>query len=77
MTQVKKVSPADILKRFQKPAAVVPQKTYAELLAEIAKLEKEAAFAMAAETFLDCDYKKVKVSKRIARVPKYARGYTK
>jgi hypothetical protein len=77
MSQVKKVSPADILKQFRKPAAVVPQKTYAELIAEIAKLEKEAAFAMAAETFLDCDYKKVKVSKRIARVPKYARGYTK
>ena len=29
------------------------------------------------DTFLDCDYKKVKISKRVAKVPKYARGYTK
>ena len=77
MSQVKKVSPADILKQFKKPAAVVPTMTYAEIMAKIAKLEKEAAFAMAAETFLDCDYKKVKVSKRVAKVPKYARGITK
>jgi len=76
MSQVKKVSPADILKR-KNPAAVVPTMTYAEIMAKIAKLEKEAAFAMAAETFLDCDYKKVKVSKRVAKVPKYARGITK
>ena len=29
------------------------------------------------ETFLDCDYTKVKVSKRVPKVPKYARGVTK
>lgn len=29
------------------------------------------------ETYLDCDYKKVKVSKRVAKVPKYARQYVK
>jgi hypothetical protein len=28
-------------------------------------------------TFLDCDYKKVKISKRVAKVPKYARSITK
>jgi hypothetical protein len=76
MSQVKKVSPADILKR-KNPAASMPVPTYAEIMAKIAKLEKEAEFAMAAETFLDCDYKKVKISKRVAIVPKYARGYTK
>ena len=29
------------------------------------------------DTFLDCDYKKVKISKRVAKVPKYARSITK
>lgn len=29
------------------------------------------------ETFLDCDYKKIKVSKRIPKTPKWARGYVK
>ena len=29
------------------------------------------------ETFLDCEYTKVKVSKRVPKVPKYARGVTK
>jgi predicted outer membrane protein len=29
------------------------------------------------DTYLDCEYKKVKISKRVARVPKYARGVTK
>ena len=77
MSQVKKVSPADILKSSKNPAASMPVPTYAEIMAKIAKLEKEAEFAMAAETFLDCDYKKVKVSKRVAMVPKYARGITK
>lgn len=76
MSQVKKITAAEILKK-KNPAATLPTKSYAELMTEIAKLEKLAAFAMADETFLDCDYKKVKVSKRVAKVPKYARGYTK
>ena len=33
------------------------------LLKKIAKLEAEAAFRMAYETFLDCDSSKVKVAK--------------
>ena len=70
-------SPADILKSFRNPAATMPKRSLADIEKEIAKLEKLAAIAMADETFLDCDYKKVKVSKRIAKVPKYARGYTK
>lgn len=74
---LKPMSPADILKGFKNPKATMPEPTYAEIMAKIAKLEKEAAFAMASETFLDCDYKKVKISKRVAMVPKYARGITK
>jgi hypothetical protein len=29
------------------------------------------------DTFLDCDYAKVKISKRVAKVPKYARSVTR
>ena len=29
------------------------------------------------ETFLDCEFKKVKISKRVPKTPKYARGYVK
>lgn len=29
------------------------------------------------DTYLDCEYKKVKISKRVAKVPKYARAITK
>jgi hypothetical protein len=29
------------------------------------------------DTYLDCDADKVKISKRVAKVPKYARGVTK
>ena len=29
------------------------------------------------DTYLDCDYNKVKISKRVAKVPKYARSVTK
>jgi Cys-tRNA synthase (O-phospho-L-seryl-tRNA:Cys-tRNA synthase) len=76
MSQVKKVSAADILKR-KNPEASMPVPTYAEIMAKIAKLEKEAEVALAVETFLDCDYKKVKISKRVAIVPKYARGVCK
>lgn len=77
MSQVKKLTPAEILGGFKNKAATLPTKSYTELMAEIAKLEKLAAIAMADETFLDCEYKKVKISKRVAKVPKYARGYTK
>ena len=57
MSQVKKLTPAEILGGFKNKAATLPTKSYTELMAEIAKLEKLAAIAMADETFLDCDYK--------------------
>ena len=43
------------------------------LLKKIAKLETEAAYQMALETFLDCNAKKVKVSNRIPKSPRYTR----
>jgi hypothetical protein len=71
-------SAADILKSFKKntenglkPASA----TTADLMKKIVVLEKEAAVACAIETFLDCDYKKVKVSKRVPKSRKYALGY--
>lgn len=70
-------SAADILKRFKNPAATMPVRSLADIEKEIAKLEKEAAYALAVETFLDCDHDKVKISKRVAKTPKYARGYVK
>ena len=62
------MTPAEILARF--PKTVVPGPTLAELQKKMAVLEFEIARALAVETFLDCDYKKVKVSKRIAKAPK-------
>jgi hypothetical protein len=62
------MTPAEILARF--PKTVVPGPTLAQLLKKRAELELELARALAVETFLDCDYKKVKVSKRIAKAPK-------
>ena len=62
------MTPAEILARF--PKTVVPGPTLAELQKKMAILEFEIARALAVETFLDCDYKKVKVSKRIAKAPK-------
>lgn len=62
------MTPAEILARF--PKTVVPGPTLAQLLKKRAELEFEIARALAVETFLDCDYKKVKVSKRIAKAPK-------
>jgi hypothetical protein len=77
---MKKVMPsaADILKSFKKntenglkPAPV----TTADLMRKIVVLEKEAAVACAIETFLDCDYQKVKVSKRVPKSPRFSLGY--
>jgi hypothetical protein len=74
---LKPMSAADVLKRYKNPAATMPTRTLVDIEKEIAKLELEAAYALAVETFLDCDYKKVKVSKRVPIVPKYARGVCK
>jgi len=71
-------SAADILRSFKKNTeagekTIGPSAT--DLMKKIVVLEKEAAVACAIETFLDCDYKKVKVSKRIPKSRKFALGY--
>ena len=75
-----KVMPtADVLKNFKSATAngakPVAKMTLAEIEKKIEILKKEAEIALAIETFLDCDYKKVKVSKRIPKSPKNALGY--
>lgn len=56
------------------PKNILPQPTLADLLKKRAVLENEIAYVLALETFLDCDYKKIKVSKKIAKTPKSMRG---
>jgi len=56
------------------PKNILPQPTLADLRKKLAKLDNEIAYALSLETFLDCDYKKVKVSKRIAKTPKAMMG---
>ena len=67
------MSTGDVLKNFKSASAngakPVAKMTLAEIEKKIAELEKEAAIALAIETFMDCDYKKVKVSKRVAKGP--------
>jgi hypothetical protein len=64
---------SEVLKNFKSSKGVGP--SLAEIEKKIAKLEKEAAVALAIETFLDCDYEKVKVSKRVPKSRKYSLGY--
>jgi hypothetical protein len=74
LSETHKFIPAsEVLKNFKSSKGVGP--SLAEIEKKIAELEKEAAIALAIETFLDCDYKKVKVSKRVPKSRKYALGY--
>jgi hypothetical protein len=71
-------SASDILKNFKKGTengfkSVGP--SLAEIEKKIEILKVEAAKQLAIETFLDCDYKKVKVSKRVKKSPRFALGY--
>ena len=42
----------------------------AEIQKKIEKLEQDAAYQMALETFLDCDYVKIKKTTRVYGLPK-------
>ena len=79
-------SPADILSGWKKRAAAnganklndfQKMQSLANGMRKVLKGQVESYKAHVTETFLDCEYTKVKVSKRVAKVPKYARGYTK
>jgi hypothetical protein len=79
-------SPADILAGFKKRAAnnganklndFQKMQNLANGMRKVLKGQVESYKAHVTETYLDCEYTKVKVSKRVAKVPKYARGITK
>jgi hypothetical protein len=44
---------------------------------KVLNAQVESYKTLVIDTYLDCEYKKVKISKRVAKVPKYARGITK
>lgn len=90
--ELKPMSPAEILRMSPRQTAnVVAANARAEMFKPNAQKMKELADSMrlviqtqcesykrhVVETYLDCDADKIKVSKRKARVPKYARGVTK
>lgn len=79
-------SPADILAGFKKRAAVnganklnnfQKMQDLANGMRKVLKQQTESYTQLVIDTYLDCDYAKVKVSKRVAKVPKYARGVCK
>jgi hypothetical protein len=50
---------------------------FADAIRKDLKAKVESYKTLVIDTYLDCEYTKVKVSKRVAKVPKYARGITK
>jgi uncharacterized protein YcnI len=79
-------SPADILAGWKKRAIAnnAYQKTDSQIMQGIAadmrkvlNAQCESYKKLVIDTYLDCDADKVKISKRVAKVPKYARGVTK
>ena len=86
MSQVKKLSPAEILGGFKKTATAnnayslsnsQKMQKLANDMRKVLNQQVESYKEIVIDTYLDCDYAKVKVSKRVARVPKYARSITK
>ena len=62
---------ANALNDFQK------MQNLANDMRKVLNQQVESYKELVIDTFLDCDYKKVKISKRVAKTPKYARGYVK
>ena len=62
---------ANALNDFQK------MQMLANDMRKVLNAQCESYKKLVTDTYLDCDYKKVKVSKRVAKVPKYARAVTK
>lgn len=85
------LSPAEILKGFANTAGIAAANSRVDLFKSNSDKMREIANGMrkviraqcdsykqhVTETYLDCNYKDIKVSKRVARVPKYARSITK
>jgi predicted outer membrane protein len=83
---LKPMNPADILAGWKKiesannASAMNDFQTvqnFANAIRKDLKAKCESYKTLVIDTYLDCEYAKVKVSKRVAKVPKYARGITK
>lgn len=91
MSKTIALSPADILRGFANTAGIQAANSRVDLFKSDSEKMRELADNMrkvireqcdsykrhVTETYLDCNYKDIKVSKRVARVPKYARSITK
>lgn len=86
MKKVAVMSPAEILKGWKKiEIANDANKAnnfqtvndFANAIRKDLAAKVESYKSLVIDTYLDCEYTKVKVSKRVARVPKYARAVTK
>jgi hypothetical protein len=86
MSQVKKLTAAEILGGFKKTATAnnayslsnsQKMQKLANDMRKVLNQQVESYKELVIDTYLDCDYDKVKISKRVAKVPKYARGVTK
>lgn len=86
MNQVKPISPAEILLSAKKRATANNANQmndfqvvndFANAIRKDINARVESYKKLVTDTYLDCEYKKVKVSKRVAKVPKYARSITK
>ena len=66
--QFQYMSAGDVLKTL--PSSKGLNFPSADIEKKIAKLEKEAEYQMALETFLDCNYTKVKKTNRVYGLPK-------
>ena len=86
MKKVAVMTPAEILKGWKKiEIANDANKAnnfqtvndFANAIRKDIAAKVESYKTLVIDTYLDCEYTKVKVSKRVAKVPKYARGITK
>lgn len=85
-TDLKPMSPSEILLGFKNRATAnnayalddsQKMRALADGMRKVLKRQMESYKKLVDETYLDCEYDKVKISKRVAVVPKYARGITK
>jgi acetyl-CoA carboxylase carboxyltransferase component len=86
MKKVAVMTPAEILKGWKKiEIANDANKAnnfqtvneFANAIRKDIAAKVESYKTLVIDTYLDCEYAKVKISKRVAKVPKYARGITK
>jgi hypothetical protein len=89
---LKPMNPADILRMSDRQRANVEfanaraemfkpdaqkMRELADSMRKVVRAQCESYKQLVIDTYLDCDYAKVKISKRIPKTPKWARGYVK